>query len=88
MKKGINIWSFPEGTLAESFRLAKDAGFEGVEVALAKEGEIALDTKEKDLLAIRKSAEDVGLSLYSVSTGLFWDHWLTADDKAERETAK
>ncbi len=88
MKKGINIWSFPEGTLAESFRLAKDAGFEGVEVALAKEGEIALDTKEKDLLSIRKTAEEMGLSLYSVSSGLFWDYWLTADDKAERETAK
>ena len=88
MKKGINIWSFPEGTLTESFRLAKDAGFEGVEVALAKDGEIALDTKEKDLLAIRKTAEDMGLSLYSVSTGLFWDYWLTADDKTERETAK
>ena len=26
MKKGINIWSFPEGTLEESFALAKDAG--------------------------------------------------------------
>ena len=88
MKKGINIWSFPEAPLAESFRLARDAGFEGVEVALAQEGEIGLKTAEHDLLAIRKNAEDLGLSLYSVSTGLFWDNWLTADDKAERERAK
>ena len=34
MKKGISIWSFPPQPLEESFRLAKDAGFEGVEVAL------------------------------------------------------
>lgn len=88
MKKGINIWSFPKAPLAESFRLARDAGFEGVEVALAQEGEIGLKTAEHDLLAIRKNAEDLGLSLYSVSTGLFWDNWLTADDKAERERAK
>lgn len=88
MKKGINIWSFPEAPLADTFRLARKAGFEGVEVALAKEGEIALDTKEADLLAIRRAAEDEGLSLYSVSTGLFWDYWLTADSESERETAK
>ena len=88
MKKGINIWSFPEAPLSDTFRLARKAGFEGVEVALAKEGEIALDTKEADLLAIRRMAEDEGLSLYSVSTGLFWDYWLTADSEKERETAK
>ena len=88
MKKGINIWSFPEAPLADTFRLAADAGFEGVEVALAKEGEIGLKTSEKELLAIRKNAEDMGLSLYSVSTGLFWDYWLTADDQSERQMAK
>lgn len=88
MKKGINIWSFPEGSIESSLRLAKDAGFEGVELALAEEGEIGMKTSEADLLKIKKTAEDLGLSLYSVSTGLFWDNWLTADSAAERARAK
>ena len=88
MKKGINIWSFPEGTLAESFALAKDAGFEGVEVGLLAEGEVSLLSTEKDLLKVKKSAEDNGIALYSVATGLYWDYWLTADCEAERQKAK
>jgi len=88
MKKGINIWSFPEQSLYDSFRLAKDAGFEGVEVALAAEGEIALDSTEKQLLTIRAQAQECGIELYSVSSGLYWQNWLTADDPAERARAK
>lgn len=32
MKKGINIWSFPQGSIKDSLMLAKKAGFEGVEL--------------------------------------------------------
>lgn len=88
MKKGINIWSFPEGTLAESFALAKDAGFDGVEVGLLAEGEVSLKSTEKDLLAVKQSAKDNGIELYSVATGLYWDHWLTDDCPKERQVAK
>ena len=88
MKKGISIWSFPVMSLAESFALAKDAGFEGVEVALAMDGEVNLKSTEKDLLKVKADAENAGIELYSVASGLYWDFWLTSDDKAEREKAK
>lgn len=88
MKKGISIWSFPVMSLAESFALAKDAGFEGVEVALAMDGEVNLKSTEKDLLKVKADAENSGIELYSVASGLYWDFWLTSDDKAEREKAK
>ena len=88
MKKGISIWSFPVMSLAESFALAKDAGFEGVEVALATDGEVNLKSTEKDLLKVKADAENAGIELYSVASGLYWDFWLTSDDKAEREKAK
>jgi len=88
MKKGISIWSFPEGTLHDSFVLAKDAGFDGVEVALDEVGEISLTTTEKELHAIKRDAENCGIELYSVACGLYWSYWLTADDAAERQKAK
>ena len=88
MKKGISIWSFPAQSLAKSFALAKDAGFDGVEVAFHEEGEVSVKSTEKDLLAVKKAAEDNGIELYSVAGGVYWDHWLTDDDKKEREFTK
>ena len=62
MKKGINIWSFPQGTIKENLALAKKAGFEGVELALDGEGELSVKSTEKEILEIRKNAEELGLS--------------------------
>lgn len=88
MKKGINIWSFPNDSLKNNFELAKKAGFEGVEVALDAVGEVSLTSTEKELLEVKKQAMDCGIELYSVSTGLYWDYWLTDDDATVRNKAK
>ena len=88
MKKGINIWSFPLGTVRESLTLAKDAGFEGVELALNAEGELSMNSTEKDILAVKNTADQLGISLYSLSCGLCWDYRLSDDDKSNREKAK
>ena len=88
MKKGINIWSFPAASIKENLALAKSAGFEGVELALNAEGELSMTSSEKELLEIRKTAEDMGLSLYSLSCGLCWDFRLSDDDKEMRNKAK
>ena len=88
MKKGISIWSFPPMSLRESFALAKDAGFEGVEVALDEAGELSLTTSECELAKIRRMAEETGISLYSVACGLYWDYSLTDDDPTVRAKAR
>ena len=88
MKKGINIWSFPQGTIKDSLTLAKDAGFEGVELALNGEGELSLTSTEKEIAEVKKLADDLGLSLYSLSSGLCWDYRLSDDDEKMREKAK
>ena len=88
MKKGINIWSFPAGTVRESLTLAGDAGFEGVELALNAEGELSMQSSEREIAEIKKVADDMGLSLYSLSCGLCWDYRLSDDDPTMREKAK
>lgn len=88
MKKGISIWSFPKDTLKNNFKLAQKAGFEGVEVALDKTGEVSLESTEKDLLEVKRQAEDCGIELYSVASGLYWNSWLNDDDVVVRERAK
>lgn len=88
MKKGISIWSFPNDTLKNNFELAKKAGFEGVEVALDETGEVSLQSTEKDLLSVKRQAEDCGIELYSVASGLYWSYWLNDDDETVRKKAK
>ena len=88
MKKGINIWSFPQGTIRDSLTLAKKAGFEGVELALNGTGELSMQSTEAEIKEVKKTADDLGLALYSLSCGLCWDYRLSDDCKDMREKAK
>ena len=88
MKKGISIWSFGGMSIADSLELAKKAGFDGVELALNSSGEASLESTEKDFLNIKKMANDIGLELYSVASGLYWDYSITDDDANVRSKAR
>ncbi len=89
MKKGINIWSFPnEMSISDCIRLAGEAGFEGIELALNETGELSLDSSEADLLRIRRTAADVGIALPSLASGLYWTYSLTSEDRTVREKAQ
>ena len=87
MKKSINIWSFVGKTNREAMELAKDAGFEGIELALGAEGEITMTSSDAELLSIKAYAEELGIKIPSLSSGLVWADSLTANDPAERERA-
>ena len=88
MKKGINIWSFPQASIKNNLVLAKDAGFEGVELALNGTGELSMQSTDKEIKQIKTMADDMGLTLYSLSCGLCWDYRLSDDDKNMRQKAK
>ena len=88
MKKGINIWSFTSGTLLDKFKLAADAGFDGIEVSIGETGELGLDVTHEELLKIKKAANDLGLEIYSVCNDMVWSNSLTSPDAEERERAK
>ena len=88
MKKGINVWSFPQGSVKDVLTLAKKAGFEGVELALDGSGELNLNSTEKEILDVKKQADELGMALYSLSCGLCWEYRLSDDNPAMREKAK
>lgn len=88
MKKGISIWSFAESSLKKCFELAKDAGFDGVEVALAESGEINLNSTKEDMEKVKEYAQNTGVELYSVASGLYWSYNYTSNDEKTRQTAK
>ena len=88
MKKGISIWSFAEPDIKKCFKLALDAGFDGVEVALDENGPVSLTSTKEEMLELKAYAESLGLELYSVASGLYWSYNYTSEVEANREKAK
>lgn len=88
MKKGISIWSFTEPDIKKCLMLAKGAGFDGVELALDEQGPVNLNSTKEEMLEIKAFAENIGLELYSVASGLYWTYNYTSADEATREKAK
>ena len=87
MKKSINIWSFIGKTNREAMTLAKEAGFEGIELALDAAGEISAEATDEQLQALKDYAQELGIRIPSLSSSLCWGDSLTSDDPAERQRA-
>ena len=87
MKRSINIWSFVGKSNREAMKLAKDAGFEGIELALEATGELSMESTPEQLAALKAYADELGLAIPSLSSSLCWGSSLTADDPAERQDA-
>jgi hexulose-6-phosphate isomerase len=91
--KSINYWSFPgglEGSLdvVEAMRLAKEHGFEAIELGIGDSGALHLGTTEDECRAMRGKADEIGISIPSVASGLYWDRSLGDCDSAKRNRAK
>ncbi len=87
MKKSLNLWALPypdKMSLKECFELCKDAGFDGVELNFALEGEFSAESSPAEIQAIGKLAQDVGISISGVCSFLFWPYSLTHNDPDRR----
>ena len=60
MKQGISLFSFTDSTdVRWMFEHAKKAGYDGVEPVMSESGYLNPATPEKDILAMRRMAEDM-----------------------------
>jgi hexulose-6-phosphate isomerase len=87
MKKSINLWAFPypdRMSLVECLQLAKDAGFEGIELNYDLENDLSPKAGQRELTAIRNAAEKIGIEISGLCSFLFWPYPLTANDPARR----
>ena len=88
MKKGISIWSFAETDLRKCMELAKDAGFDGIELALNEHGPVSLDSTKEDIIKVKELANEVGVELYSLACGLYWTYNYTSANEENVKKAK
>ena len=87
MKKSINLWAFPypqQMTLTECLQLAKNAGFDGIELNYDLENDLSPKSGPKEFQAIRKTAEQIGIAISGVCSFLFWKFAFTSNDPAQR----
>lgn len=85
MKKGINIWSMPDRDPNACFNLAKECGFDGVELALGNDGPVRFDSTEKELLNVKAKAESYSIELPSLVCDTCWDYSISSDDEKIRK---
>ena len=85
MKKGISIWSIPDREPSACFTLAKECGYDGVEVGLGDTGPIRFDSTEKELLDFKRVAESYGMPLYSLVCDTCWHNSISSGDAAVRK---
>jgi hexulose-6-phosphate isomerase len=88
LMKSINLWAFPypqRMNLRECLQLAKDAGFDGIELNYDLDNDLSPKSGAKEYAAIRKMADDVGIRISGLCSFLFWPYPLTSNDAAKRE---
>ncbi len=87
MKKSINQWAFPypdRMSLKECMQLAKDAGFDGIELNYDLENDLSPKSGTREYTAIRKLAEKIGIEISGICSFLYWPYPLTSNDPKER----
>ena len=86
-KKSINLWAFPypgRMSLAECLQLAKDAGFDGIELNYDLDNDLSPKAGPKELAAIRRKADQIGIEISGLCSFLFWPYPLTSNDPVKR----
>lgn len=86
-KKSINLWAFPypqKMSLEQCLQLAKDAGFDGIELNYDLDSDLSPKSGTPEFTAIRKTAEKIGIAISGLCSFLFWPYPLSSNDPAKR----
>lgn len=82
--KSISVWAFdPQRPAREVFALARKHGFEGVELSIGEAGfplsfQVTAQSTPEDARRLRDEADDAGVRLVSLASGLGWNYPLTS----------
>lgn len=93
MKKSISYWCFAgglEGTksIPEAMQEAKDAGYEAIELCIGEEGALSLKTGKSACATIRRQADEIGIEIASVASGIYWAYNLGSPTATLRRKAE
>jgi len=92
MIKSISYWSMKQGLdnthpIAEALDEAQEAGFEGLELCIAPEGVLHVNTTQAECEAIRQIIDDKKMIVETLASGMSWGVNPTSEDPAVRQQA-
>ncbi len=93
MKKGINYWAFPPGadgspiSQVSAMERAKLLGYDCLELTVEATGALTGATTMEEASALRKAADEIGIELVTVASGLAWGESPTDPDPSVRARA-
>ena len=90
MLKSINQWAFPypeRMSLKECLQLAKDAGFDGIELNYDLDNDLSPKSGAAEYTEIRRMADKIGIRISGLCSFLFWPYPLTHNDPERRQKA-
>ena len=70
--------------LRECLQLAKDAGFDAIELNYDLDNDLSPKSGAKEYAAIRKMADQIGIQISGLCSFLFWPYPLSSNDEAKR----
>jgi hexulose-6-phosphate isomerase len=94
MKKSISYWAFAGGLqgtkcVKEAMQEAKDYGFEAIELCVGETGALSLNSTKAECAAMRANAEEIGVEISSVASGIFWGYnFGNSDEKMRAKCAE
>lgn len=89
MKIATGIGTFPDVWEVEKvFSIAKEIGYDGVELPLRSEGVLTYHSTEKDYIKIKQAADNCGIQICSIACSDFFGTPLTSHDENIRNKAK
>lgn len=89
MKKAIHHWGLPrEYEFDAKMRLIRELGYDGVELGIARRGEISPDMDSFELAQIKAKADREGVVIHSLTCTLNWEASATSDLPQIREKAR
>ncbi len=87
MRKSINLWAFPYPqlwSLERCLRVAKEAGFDGIELNYDLDSDLSPKSGTKEFQMIRAMAEKIGIAISGLCSFLFWPYPLVSNDVEKR----
>lgn len=92
MIKTLSYWSVKDGlahkaSIDAAMDEAKAAGFAGIELAVGLDGPLTPETDEATCRRYRKSADDKGLIVQTLASGMSWAVCPSSDDPGTRRKA-
>ncbi|MCI7019383.1 MAG: sugar phosphate isomerase/epimerase [Clostridiales bacterium] len=89
MKKAIHHWGLPrEYDFDAKMRLVRELGYDGVELGIARRGELSPDMDRFELASVKAKADKMGVIIHSLTCTLNWEASATSDIPQIREKAR